>query len=107
MAGGFEVVEELRFVNLGQGSNGLQLDYDLVIHEKVGTKVAGEDAFVLHGQPGLTLVWDAAQLELVGQGLIVDRLEKAGAEKAMHFHGRADDGVGQVFVEEGVNHGLR
>lgn len=94
-AGGGKIVVGLGFVGRGELGDGLEFENDLAVDDQVCDVFADDLVLVDHSQALLALEGEAAQGQLVFESGLLDGLEKAGAEDAVDFHGRADDYVGE------------
>lgn len=82
--------------------DGLEFDDDPGINEKVDPVSAREaDALVGHRHSHLPGEWNAVNLKLASQALLIGRLEQARSQRGMHIDSTADDcaskGIGLDF----------
>lgn len=72
------------------GVHRLELDEDGVIDEKIEARFADDARLVWNTNTDLSFEGNRPIGQLQTQGLLVDGLEEAGAEHAMHFDGGSD-----------------
>lgn len=86
---------ELGRTHREQRLDGLELEHHAPLDDEVGLIRALDPALVVdEGQHGLPFEPHRAQLHLVGDALLVRRLQEPRPEVTMHFDARADDLVG-------------
>jgi hypothetical protein len=96
-SGGFEVVEALGGVFVGQAVDALEFEENTVFDDEVGVVVANLESFVVDGEGDLGLGGEAADGEFVEEGAVVDNFKEAGAEGVGNF----EDGSEYLFGEGG------
>ena len=101
-----QVVDGLGEMDGLQLDDGFEFDGHHVLDQEVGPSLADLFVFVEDRHFVFSLEGDMAQVELVGQGALVDDFLEAVAQFAVDFHGAVDDvaGEGGVFVFV-VDHG--
>ena len=95
-----QVVDELRGHEAGKLLHHLELDDYGPGHYQIGDVGAGNLATVVERKPLLALVADAEVIELDYQRALVSGLEQARAKGVVNREGGAEDGVGQLLMDE-------
>lgn len=101
-AGCAQVVDALRAMHAVERADGLQLDQDAILHQKIDEIVADADALVVDGDAVLLRDGDAGLAQLERQGVFVNLLQEATAERVGHGQRAADDAVGECVRVQGI-----
>jgi hypothetical protein len=87
----FRYVKSSRLVNGRQALDGLDLEDQLALHDKIESIPTIElQGFVGDGQVNLPFEAQATQAELVSQAALVRRLEQTGTKPSMNLDARSD-----------------
>ena len=93
MAGGLEIIVNLRAMLIGEFAQRLQLHDHLVEADEVGLELAAElAALVFEFEPWLLDKQNALQCELQLQALLIHRLDKAAALLLVNLEARTTNG---------------
>ena len=104
--GGFEVVDELRAMLVGESRDGFEFKDDLVAANHIRDEGVAQLA-ALVGQWDLTLgvIWDVLERQLHLQTLLIDGFSETTAFFPIHFEQRVADTEGFVGVDKRRFHG--
>ena len=98
---GFQVIEDLSAMLVSEFGDGLQLDDDFLVANKIGKIFLVENfPSIFKGQSGLRDCWDAAMLEFNAQTFLIHRLVKAAALVFVNFEASANNGIAFLLEDK-------
>lgn len=99
----YEVAGHLGDVRVAEGARDFRVYNHEVVNDEVGDKGADALAFVVNRERFLLFDAVAASGEFDNERVFVEFFVEAGFQGVEHFHGSADDGFAEFFVDQGMH----
>jgi len=97
-ANGGQIIDELYFMIFRQYLYGLQFHHYSLINEKVGQVITQNDPIINDLKARFADIRNARLIQFVGQCLVINVLQEAGAKHPMNLNGATNDPLRQWIV---------